>query len=207
MVYYSALGGSYGAAGPPSFVESLRTLVAQFHPGWIAFAGLLGYAAYRELRDRRKDDPMRDRRLFLWLYAGIGIAVVVVTRNSSLRHMLPSLGILAIIVADVAIPKLTAMAGPMFWRIARSASVPALVLVALLIGFHLSEDYGDWSFRHSKPQDTGLQMGVWLQTSYPEDTRIMTDWWTFYLPPSFIHTATVTKVEEAESNCLESQEK
>ena len=198
MVYYSALGGSYGAVGPPSFVESLRTLGGQFHPGWIAFAGLLAYAAYRELRDRRKDDSMRDRRLFLWLYAGIGIAVVVVTRNSSLRHMLPALGILAIIVADVAIPKLTTMAGPMFWRIARSASVPTLVLVALLIGFHLSEAYGDWSFRHSKPQDTGLQMGVWLQTSYPGDTRIMTDWWTFYLPPSFIHTASVTKVEEAE---------
>ena len=196
MVYYVGLGGSYGSSGQPTFVESFQTFASQFHFGWIAFAILLAYAGYRELSGKTRPDTRKDQRAFLWLFAIIVIAMALGSRNPHIRHILPALGILYLFVADAIVPWLPTISWPRIWRAAWLASVPAIVLLAVLAGFHAREAFDYWEFRHSRPEDdTGIQVGSWLLESYPPNTRIMTDWGTFYVPPAFTHAASVTEVQ------------
>lgn len=103
-----------------------------------------------------------------------------------------------ILVAAAIIPNLNVFHKPNTWRIVRSGAVPVLALVGVLVVFHASEASGDWDYKMSKPLDTGLEVGDWLQERYPEDVRIMTDWDTFYIPPYFVQTSSVTPFERKE---------
>ena len=74
-------------------------------------------------------------------------------------------------------------------------AVGMAALLTIGIGTNARESYGDWSQLRFKPQDTGIQVGEWLQERYPEDTRLMTDYIRFYVPPHFIHAANTTTAE------------
>ena len=198
MVYYTALGGGSGQSELPGFLESFRIFATRFHPGWIGFVALLAYAAYREFWGKHLTDTRRTQRLFLWLFAAIIIVMVLVTRQTAIRHVLSALGILYLLVAAAIIPNLNVFHKPNTWRIVRSGAVPVLALVGVLVVFHASEASGDWDYKMSKPLDTGLEVGDWLQERYPEDVRIMTDWDTFYIPPYFVQTSSVTPFERKE---------
>ena len=199
MIYYTALGGSYGPLREaPGFVESFQDFVNLFHPVWIGFAALIAYAGFREFFGRGRTDQGREQRLFLWLFAAISVAVVIGTRQAQIRHVLPALAILSLLIACATIPHLKAITQPNTWRTAWAGAAPVLVMVALLVGFHIKVAIGDWDFKRSKPSDTGFQVGEWLQQRYPTDTWVMTDWWMFYLPPAFANTSSVTAVDRAE---------
>ena len=202
-VYWTALGGSHGglggtAAGVESVGNSFRILVDQLHIGWIGFGGLLLYALYREISQKGRPSVDRNMRTFLWISAGIIVAIVLASRLPQIRHMLPAVGILYLFIADAIVPRLSAISRPENWRVASATALPLVILLVVMVGFHFNGAYEDWDYKRSKPQDTGLEVGSWLKQHYPEDTRIMTDWWTFYVPPIFTNTATVTHVDRAE---------
>ena len=199
MFHYTVLGGSSGPDGAaPGLVESYRILSSQFHPVWIVFAFLLAYAVFREFRRRNEPDARRGQRLFLWLFCAVSIAMVLATRQPLARHLLPAIAVLYLFIADALITRLRTVDWSKARKAVLSGAAAMVVLVGILVGFHVNVAYGNWQFKHSKPEDTGLQVGAWLVERYPEDTRILTDWEPFYVPPAFAQTSTVTQVDRAE---------
>ena len=190
---YLAFGVAYGDAGKPGYIDFLRSVGNQFHSGWWAFVPLIVYAAYLNVRGINFSPVQRDQRLVLWVFVLITLSLFLGSKSApSLRHILPIVGILYIFMAEAMVIEFRR------WKYSRTAGVLAVALTALMIigfGTHSRAAYSDWSQFRLKPQDTGLQVGDWLQNQYPEDTRLMTDYIRFYVPPSFTQVATTTTAE------------
>jgi hypothetical protein len=190
---YLALGVAYGDAGKPGYIDFLRSVGNQFHSGWWAFVPLIGYAAYINIRGINFSPVQRDQRLVLLGFVLITLALFVGSKSApSLRHILPIVGILYIFIAEAIVLEFRR------WKHNRTAGVLAVALAALvMIGFgtHARAAYSDWSQLRFKPHDTGIQVGAWLQEHYSEDTRLMTDYIRFYVPPSFTEVANTTTAE------------
>lgn len=77
-----------------------------------------------------------------------------------------------------------------------------MVMFVFLTITTITQPYSAYDYRRlviAKPLDTGLQIGEWLKKRYDTKTRIMTDSWTFYVPPSFenlVSTRTATSKEK-----------
>ena len=196
-VYFTLLGGSFGAEEPTSIVESSRKFALQFHYGWIAFGLLLAYAGYKEVSQGRRDDTARRQRVFLWLVAGVIVAVAVlgVRNNPQIRHVLPALAIFSVLIAGAIVPKLVALMTRVSSRDMWIGAVTVVALISVIVTFHIHESAGNWDHKMSQPDDTGLKVGEWLLLSYPTDTRIMTDWRVFYVPPAFTRTSNTSDAE------------
>jgi len=186
-VYYTLLGGSYGPAGALSFMENLAKFAPQFHIGWIGFALVLGYAGFREIR-RRAD--ARPERVFLWLFCGVSVAIIGVSGNLQIRHVLPAIGILYLFAADAIVPSLQRVSRVDAKSLRLLGPTTALAALVAFAALNVDEARAEWQDKRGKPGDIGLAIGEWMLDRYPTDTRIMTDWWTFYVPPRFENTAT-----------------
>jgi len=190
---YQVLGSSYGELGKPGLVNFIKAFGGQFHAGWLAFVPLLGYAAYINIRSSTSSPVQRDQRLVLWGFILITLVLFFGSHSAtSLRHILPIVGILYVFMAEAIVLEFRR------WQYSRAAVGMALVLsMFMLVGFggHAREAYGNWDYLRFKPQDTGVQVGNWLQEQYPEDTRLMTDFIQFYIPPYFTHSANTTTAE------------
>ena len=190
---YLALGAAYGDIGKPGYIEFVRLVGSQFHPGWLAFVPLIGYAAYINIRGKNVTPVQRDQRIVLWGFVLITVGLFIGSKSAtSLRHILPIVGSLYIFMAEAMVLEFRR------WKHSRAAGVLAVALAMLvMVGFgtHAQAAYDNWSQGRFKPQDTGIQVGNWLQERYPEDTRLMTDYIRFYVPPYFTQAANTTTAE------------
>ena len=109
--------------------------------------------------------------------------------------MLPALSIFSVLIAGAVVPKLVALRTTVTARILWIVAVPVVALGALIVSLHIHEAVGDWDYKRSQADDTGLRVGEWLLLNYPTDTSIMTDWRTFYIPPAFTSTANTSDAE------------
>lgn len=198
LLYYTSLGGDVGPFGQASpFIEHFRTLVSQLHPGWLGFPILLGIAIYREIFQIPRSHPQKAIRIFLWVFIASSVIVMLVSSQIQLRHVLPAIAISSLFIGDSLVALLKAFNPPRLHVGVRTAGVVAVLLLVLLAGFHVHSAYANWSIKFSKNSDTGIMVGDWLIDQYPYDVRLMTDWWTFYVPPQFTNVATTTTAERA----------
>lgn len=187
------LGAAYVEAGPPSYLSFVTKLGREFHPGLLAFVPILAYAAYINIKGVPGSSVQNDQRIALWGFVFLSIALFLGSKApGGLRHILPVAGILYAFLAEVIVLEFRRLR---YNRRAGAVAVALAVLVMVGAGTHAYVVYGNWDYLRFKPQDTGLQAGKWLQEQYPDDTRIMTDFDYFYLPPSFPHTANTTEAE------------
>ena len=190
---YITLGSSFGEGGSPSYLAFFKMVGREFHPGWLAFIPILGYAAYVNIKAVNNSPVQRNQRLVLWGFVLLAVAIYLGSKSApSLRHILPAVAILYALGADVVVREFG------HWKQSRAAGVMAVAMAALLtigIGMNARESYSDWSQLRFKPQDTGIQVGDWLKERYPEDTRLMTDYIRFYVPPYFTQAANTTTAE------------
>ena len=198
MLYYIAFGGEHGAQGPPSFLESLRSVGAQLHPGWLAAVPLLGYAVYDHLRTRpgRRDATTVERRQrnVLWAFAAMVATVFLATRVMAFRHLLPAVAVLYAFIAEAALT--VARRAARVWR--PVAWTGCLGMLGVVLAWHGAVAMDQRRGKRWQDRDIGLQAGAWLADRYGQTTTIMTDYWPFYVPPQFTQAATIWEAFKSE---------
>ena len=198
MLYYIAFGAEYGAHGPPSFLESLSSVGAQFHPGWFAVVPLLGYAVYDHLRTppARREAALVERRQrnILWAFAAMVTTVFLATRVIAFRHLLPAIAVLYAFIAEAALN--LARRAARAWR--PVAWTGCLGMLGVVLVCHGAVAMDQRRGKRWQDRDIGLQAGAWLADRYDWSTTIMTDYWPFYVPPQFTQATTIWEAFRSE---------
>jgi hypothetical protein len=189
MLHYIVLGGEHGAI-QPSWLEALARSRAEFHPGWLLLLPGLGYAVvahFRTTTPASSGAPFeRRQRHLLWVFA-LGVVVIfVATKVIAMRHLLPAIAVLYAFVAEAAVRALH----PATALIRRAARTGIAALASITLIWHGAEALDQHQGKRAQANDVGLQVGQWLAQRYDSRTAIMTDLWTFYVPPQFARATT-----------------
>ena len=200
MFFNTALAGSYGSSGADSYFVVIIQLFEQMNPGWLALAILIPLALYKHLNDHQYANDIKAKVLTLWSYAAITIILVILLKAGSVRHALPGLAILSLLVTyPIASMGSFSEARDIFKK---TKFLPELVfsLLTIFIIFNTIDSYDNWKYLKNKNNDTGIQIGSWISDHYPDTTTIITDQWNFYIPPKFQRLTSTTAIEWAASS-------
>ncbi|MBI4365765.1 MAG: hypothetical protein HY543_03000, partial [Deltaproteobacteria bacterium] len=188
-VYYMALGGSFADMARPGFLGYLR-LVAREMPGfwWFLplFTAAMAVAIIQAVRRRRP------ALLLLSGYIVCAVVVLVTMADPQLRHVLPAVGVAYGLIGFF---------GVEVWRMRRRLPVRLAcqaVIGVLLCGYlaaNIRVAAAQWTERRSVDADIGFAVGAWLRDHVPTTAKILTDQWTFYLPPEYTAAQSTTFTE------------
>ena len=195
MFFNTALGGSYGSSGADSYFTVIIRLYEQINPGWFALAILIPIAIYQQMNDHPYANNIKAKIFTLWSYAAITILIVILLRAGSVRHALPGLAILSLLVTyPISSVSSFSNARDVFNK-TKFLSGLAFSLLTIFIIFNAVDSHDNWKYLKNKNNDTGLQIGSWISDHYPDTTTILTDQWNFYIPPKFQRLTSTTEIE------------
>jgi hypothetical protein len=191
MVYYSGFAGSYGGVTPT--VWGALQVTAGEWAGWGLLVPLGLYALYAEAADRSLDSLDRDRRLVLWIYILISSVMFVTSRAGVVRHVLPAIGLLyGVVCYAVGRGLKDRLQAPL---LKQAVTAAGFVLLTVYAGVNVAAAFERLEDKLQKPADVGFEVGSWLRGQYDPRTRILTDKWTFYVPPEFANVSTIRSAE------------
>lgn len=187
VIYNNVLGGGAGEEAIRGYgrFEWFRVLSEVtggylFLPVFILAVGLnVSYAFKR----RSKIIFPYSQKNILYAYSILTFIMtfILIPTHFAARHILPIIPFLYMFVFDISFS---------VWK-QNSSKINQTLIVVMLVFLTITasvQGYSTYDYRRliiAKPFDTGLQIGEWLKERYDVKTRIMTDSWTFYIPPLF----------------------
>ena len=173
------------------------------NPAWLLLALLIPLSVYRQLRNRKYTQDKRATIITLWSYAAITILLIVVLRAGSIRHALPGLAILSILITYPIFPNISSINTRTIFN--KTSLLPALslLLISIFIIYNIGDSYDNWKYFKDKDSDTGLIISSWISDNYPNTTTILTDQWNFYIPPEYQRLTSTSEIERDASSTHE----